>query len=156
MAVTSLNGNLYDSVDLSFMNGRSSYTPTTDQHLQSLLKSGYLSPLNYTAPQGAGQSQQGASMYKDPFGTAMSGTQKGTLQPFINRNTQQSSNALYGGLLGYQPQSMIAGDAGGTPQNSAVPNWRMPSAIPQPNQAQIGLLGPNQPMFGNRSWMGGQ
>lgn len=105
--------------------------------------------------QGGGQGQQGASMYGDPFGTAMSGTQSGTLQPFINRNTQQASNALYGGLLGYQPQSVIAGDAGGTPQNSAVPNWKLPSAIPTPNQAQMGLLGPNQPMFGNRSWMGG-
>jgi hypothetical protein len=95
-------------------------------------------------------------MYGDPFGTAMSGGVSGTLQPFINRNTQQASNALYGGLLGYQPQSLVAGDAGGTPQNSMVPNWRLPSAIPQPNQAQMGLLGPNQPMFGNRSWMGGQ
>ena len=104
--------------------------------------------------------QQGASMYQDPFGTAMSGTQKGTLQPFINRNTQLSSNALYGGLLGYQPQSMVAGNAGGTPVNSQVPQWRLPSAIPTPNQGQIGLLGPQanpqqqMGIFGNRSWMG--
>lgn len=93
---------------------------------------------------------QGSGMYQDPFGTAMSGTMKGTLQPFINRNTQQASNALYGGLLGYQPQSMVAGDAGGTPQNSMVPQWSMPSAI---QQGQAGLLGGQ---FGNRSWMGGQ
>jgi hypothetical protein len=79
----------------------------------------------------------------DPFGSAMSGTKKGTLQEYINRMTQQGSNALYGGLLNYQPQSMMAGNAGGTPQPSQVPQFNLPSAIPQ------GLLSG----FGNRSWM---
>lgn len=98
-------------------------------------------------------------MYGDPFSTAMSGNQKFSLQPYVNRMTQNASNALYGGLLGYRPQSMIAGNAGGTPVNSTVPNWRLPSAIPTPNQGQVGLLGaqanPQQQMgiFGNRPWM---
>jgi hypothetical protein len=105
---------------------------------------------------GGGQQQpqapQGANVFTDPFGTASSGGVKGTLQPYINRQNQQASNALYGGLLGYQPQSMIAGNAGGTPQNSQVPQWMLPSAIPQMTQG--GLLG----NFGQRSWMnqGGQ
>jgi len=91
----------------------------------------------------------GTGMYGNPFGTAMSGTKSGTLQPYINRMTQNASNALYGGLLGYQPQSLIAGDAGGTPQNSTVPQFNMPSALGQ---------GLNFTGFGNRSWMnqGGQ
>lgn len=89
-----------------------------------------------------------ASMYGDPFGTAMSGTKSGTLQPYVNRMTQNASNALYGGLLGYSPQSMVAGDAGGTPQNSSVPQFNLPSAIPQTGQ------GLNFTGFGNRSWMG--
>jgi hypothetical protein len=80
----------------------------------------------------------------DPFGSAMSGTKKGTLQEYINRMTQQGSNALYGGLLNYQPQSFQAGNAGGTPMPSQVPEgFNLPSAIPQ------GLLS----QFGNRSWM---
>jgi len=89
-----------------------------------------------------------ASMYGDPFGTAMSGTQKGTLQPYVNRMTQNASNALYGGLLGYSPQSIVAGDAGGTPVNSTPPQFNLPSAIPQTGQ------GLNFTGFGNRSWMG--
>ncbi len=89
------------------------------------------------------------SMFQNPFGTAMSGTKSGTLQPYVNRMTQNASNALYGGLLGYQPQSLIAGDAGGTQQNSTVPQFNMPSALGQ---------GLNFTGFGNRSWMnqGGQ
>lgn len=91
-------------------------------------------------------------MFGDPFGTAMSGGQSGTLQPYVNRMTQNASNALYGGLLNYQPQSMIAGNAGGTPQNSTVPQgFNIPSAL----QSMMGGQGLN---FGNRSWMkqGGQ
>jgi len=89
-----------------------------------------------------------SGMWGNPFGTAMSGTQSGTLQPYVNRMTQNASNALYGGLLGYSPQSMVAGDAGGTPQNSSVPQFNLPSAIPQTGQ------GLNFTGFGNRSWMG--
>lgn len=88
-------------------------------------------------------------MFTDPFGTAMSGGQSGTLQPYINRMTQNASNALYGGLLNYQPQSMIAGNAGGTPQNSTVPQgFNIPSAL----QNYMNGQGLN---FGNRSWMQG-
>jgi hypothetical protein len=114
-------------------------------------------------PTGQNQQLQGANVFSDPFGTASSGGKQGTLQPYINRMNQNASNALYGGLLGYSPQSMIAGNAGGTPQNSKVPQWNLPSAIPTPNQGQTGLLGPQannyqsidmqQPIFGKRSWM---
>jgi hypothetical protein len=154
MAVQYHNGQLYDV----WPGGMAGVNNVNQYALNKGLGMGYANPIgNYTGDQAQMQpQQQGASMYQDPFGTAMSGTKSGTLQPFINRNTQQASNALYGGLLGYQPQSLVAGDAGGTPQNSMVPNWRLPSAIPQPHQAQMGLLGPNQPMFGNRSWMGAQ
>jgi hypothetical protein len=113
------------------------------------------------APVAGGGAASG--MFANPFTTASSGGVQGTLQPYINRMTQNASNALYGGLLGYRPQSMIAGNAGGTPQNSRVPQWMLPSAIPTPNQGQIGLLGPQannyqsldqqQPVFGKRSWM---
>jgi hypothetical protein len=62
------------------------------------------------------------------------------LQEYINRNTQNASDALYGGLLNYSPRSLIAGNAGGTPQNSSVPNFNIPA----------GLLNAS---FGQRSWM---
>jgi len=134
---------------------------------------GLLGPFGYSGNFGTGgsgwqqpqlqappQTQANTGMYGNPFGTAMSGTQKGTLQPYVNRMTQNASNALYGGLLGYSPQSLIAGNAGGTPVNSTVPSWSLPSAIPTPNQGQVGLLGAQannqqlpQGIFGNRSWM---
>lgn len=116
---------------------------------------------NYTqkarqAPAPAAPSMPMPAYLTDPFGTAMSGTQSGTLQPFINRNTQSANDALYGGLLNQAPQNLVAGDAGGTPVNPP-PSWfNIPSDTPTPNQAQIGLLGAQmnkQPMFGNRSWM---
>lgn len=88
-------------------------------------------------------------MFSDPFSTAMSGTKSGTLQEYINRMTQQGSNALYGGLLGYSPTSMIAGDAGGTPIQSQVPQgFNIPSALQAYMQQGGGGLN-----FGNRSWM---
>lgn len=77
-----------------------------------------------------------------PFTSAMSGTQSGTLQPYINQLTQQGSDALYGGLLNYQPQPMMAGAAGGVPQPSQVPQFNMPQ----------GLL--DEQMFAPRPWMG--
>lgn len=97
----------------------------------------------------ANQGNAGTGMYNDPFGTAMSGTKSGTLQPYVNRMTQNASNALYGGLLGYSPQSMVAGDAGGTPVNSTAPQFNIPSALSQYGN------GLNFTGFGNRSWMGG-
>jgi hypothetical protein len=106
--------------------------------------SGYTNPI--AAPMQMEPQQQSSGMYQDPFGTAMSGTQKGTLQPFINRNTLMANNALYGGLLGYQPQQLKAGDAGGNPVSPTPPQFNIPSAIPQ---GQQGLLGG----FGKRAWM---
>lgn len=104
-----------------------------------------LSPPQQTAQPPAAST----GMFSDPFSTAMSGTQSGTLQPYVNRMTQNASNALYGGLLGYQPQSMMAGNAGGTPINSTVPQgFNIPSAL----QSMMGGQGLN---FGNRSWMQG-
>ena len=93
--------------------------------------------------------QQSSGMYQNPFSTAMSGTQSGTLQPYVNRMTQNANNALYGGLLGYKPQSIVAGDAGGTPVNSTPPQFNIPSAL------QGYGNGLNFTGFGNRSWMGG-
>jgi hypothetical protein len=80
-------------------------------------------------------------MFGDPFGTAMSGGVSGTLQPYVNRMTQNADNALNGGLLNYSPQSMEAGDAGGTPVNSTPP---------QGFNLQSALLNGE---FGKRSWM---
>lgn len=122
---------------------------------------GWASPITPPAPAAAPAPQQGNGMFSDPFGTAMSGTKSGTLQPFVNRNTGMANNALYGGLLGYQPQKLMSGDAGGTPMSPDAPQWKLPSAIPNPNQAQVGLLGPQAanynmqepPIFGNRAWM---
>lgn len=90
-----------------------------------------------------------SGMWSNPFSTAMSGTQTGTLQPYVNRMTQNANQALYGGLLGYSPQPIVAGDAGGTPVNSTPPQFNLQSAIPQQGQ------GLNFTGFGNRSWMGG-
>jgi len=104
---------------------------------------GYATPVGAMTTQP--NQQAGANgMYADPFGTAMSGTQSGTLQPYINRMSQNASNALYGGLLNYTPQNVVAGDAGGTPVNGQAPTgFNIPS----------GLLNFNG--FGNRSWMQG-
>lgn len=84
---------------------------------------------------------QPSPMFANPFSTAMSGTQSGTLQPYINRNTQLANNALYGGLLNSPPAQLLAGDAGGTPVNPTPPQFNLPSALP------------HKPMFGNRAWM---
>jgi len=102
----------------------------------------YRNPAPTPAPTPAAPS---TSMLTNPFASAMSGDQTGTLQDYINRMNQQSSNALYGGLLNYQPQSMMAGNAGGTPMQGQVPQFNLQSAIPQ------GLLS----QFGQRSWMQG-
>jgi hypothetical protein len=59
----------------------------------------------------------------------MSGNQKGTLQPYINRMTSNANNALYAGLLGYQPQQLIAGDAGGTPVHPQAPQFSLPPGL---------------------------
>jgi hypothetical protein len=137
--------------------------PSNPSYMYNVLGNTYFGrPMTQAAvPAPQQMMMQGNGMFGDPFGTAMSGTKSGTLQPFINRNTQLANNALYGGLLGYQPQQLVAGDAGGTPVNPTPPQWKLPSAIPNPNQAQVGLLGPQaanynqqeKPIFGNRAWM---
>lgn len=154
MAVQYYNGQLYDVFNPSMTQ---QFSPKGYDLIGGLGRAKSIFGGGKTGNQSEQSTQSG--MYADPFGTAMSGTQSGTLQPYVNRMAQNASNALYGGLLGYQPQSMVAGNAGGTPINSQVPNWRLPSAIPTLNQGQIGLLGaqanPQQQMgiFGNRSWM---
>lgn len=94
------------------------------------------------APAATTPSVPNKGLLSNPFTSAMSGTQSGTLQPYLNKLTQQSSDALNGGLLNYLPQSMTAPSAGGTPINSQVPSFNIPSAL-------AGFSG-----FGNRSWMG--
>jgi hypothetical protein len=102
---------------------------------------GYAKAITPPAMETGSSSQPGTGMFGDPFGTAMSGTKSGTLQPYINRMTQNADNALNGGLLNYAPQSMVAGDAGGTPVNSTPP---------QGFNLQSALLNGE---FGKRSWM---
>ena len=98
------------------------------------------------APTAAAAINRGS--FTDPFNTAMSGTQSGTLQDYINRMTQQGSNSLYGGLLGYSPQSLMSGNAGGQGMQSQVPQgFNIPSALQSYMQQNGGLN------FGNRSWM---
>jgi hypothetical protein len=97
-------------------------------------------PANTVTPMTT-QTQKGTGMFGDPFGTAMSGMMKGTLQPYVNRMTQDANKALYGGLLDYQSSPIIAGDAGGTPINSTPP---------QGFNLQSALLNGE---FGKRSWM---
>lgn len=76
----------------------------------------------------------------NPFGAAMSGTQHDTLQPYINQQTQQASDALNGGLLG-QSMPMQSGNAGGMPMTATQPQFDLTSALA------------NFKGFGNRAWM---
>lgn len=156
MSVEYINGNYYN-IPGSSADGLAYYA------MLNSARNGNYKPINAPATTQQPSNNNATGIFGNPFGTASSGTEKGTLQPYINRQNQMASNALYGGLLGYQPQSMIAGSAGGIPQNSQVPQWSLPSAIPTANQGQVGLLGPQannymnmnmqQPIFGNRSWM---
>lgn len=75
----------------------------------------------------------------NPFTSAMSGLQKNSLQPYVNYQNLLANNALYGGLLGYQPQSMLAGNAGGIPQSPQAPSFNLPGILSQG--------------FSNRPWM---
>lgn len=118
---------------------------------------GYGTPISPPPNQGASGNNI-PQVGNNPFASASSGGVSGTLQPFVNRNTSLANNALYGGLLGYQPQQLMAGNAGGTPVSPQPPQWHLPSAIPTPNQGQVGLLGnlsniPAQGIFNRRSWM---
>ena len=77
--------------------------------------------------------------FANPFTSAMSGNQAGTLQPFINQQVQSAQEAQGGGLLNFMPQQYQAGNAGGDVQQPTLPN--------QLNLAQL-LQG-----LGHRSWM---
>lgn len=156
MAVQYYNGQLYDvwknpSGMLNFPGGFLQAKAMSSSGLEGYNK---VPGLGWALPIGTSNTSTNTNqsnlngMYSDPFGTAMSGTKSGTLQPYVNRMTQNASNALYGGLLGYSPQSMVAGDAGGTPVNSTAPQFNIPSALSQYGN------GLNFTGFGNRSWMG--
>lgn len=149
MAVQYYNGQLYDV--LPQRQGMAAALPMFNipKGYSKIPTLGYAMPIGMNLNNNSNNSFNVSGMYKDPFGTASSGGQSGTLQPYVNRMTQNASNALYGGLLGYSPQSMVAGDAGGTPQNSTVPQFNIPSAL-----SKFGN-GLNFTGFGNRSWMGG-
>jgi len=82
------------------------------------------------------------SFFKNPFATAMSGTQQGTLQPYINSMTNNAYQALYGGLLGGGNPAMQSGNAGGQAMSFQAPQLNLPSLLS------------NFQGFGNRSWMG--
>ncbi|MES2637553.1 MAG: hypothetical protein V4605_09525 [Pseudomonadota bacterium] len=140
MAVQYFNGQLYDTYSFD--------SPYQTQGIPGELNSyskipglGLARPINLTP-------QQPTMMNNaNPFTSASSGGVAGTLQPYINRMTQNASNALYGGLLNYQPQAMQAGNAGGTPITSQVPeDFNIQSALKGAQSG--GLLN-----FGNRSWM---
>jgi len=141
---------------VQYINGQYYNFPDTGSFLQNAALKNYINTSSPFAMQPIGaptaqppppQQPLNNGMFGDPFGTAMSGGQSGTLQPYVNRMTQNASNALYGGLLNYKPQSMIAGNAGGTPVNPQAPQgFNIPSAL-QGMQNGQGLN------FGNRSWM---
>lgn len=79
-----------------------------DAYYQNTMKTMQVQPKPVAAPKPAG-----VSMFGNPFSTAMSGTQKGTLQPWINSQVQQANGALNGGLLGFNSPMLMAGNAGG-------------------------------------------
>lgn len=153
MAVQYYNGQLYDVQNAQPFMGMGTNAPSMT-NLGAIINPNawkdysYVKGLGFSKPISApsgSNSNQGSGANGNPFASASSGGVSGTLQPFVNRNTSLANNALYGGLLGYQPQQLMAGNAGGTPVSPQPPQYNMPSAFPQ------GLLS-----FGNRSWMGGQ
>jgi hypothetical protein len=156
MAVQYINGQYYNAPDGGILsvawNDRLRNQIRNESQYGNIFSKNY----NYISPIGAPNQQNNmqsnssanSGMYGNPFGTAMSGTKSGTLQPYVNRNSQMANQALYGGLLGYNPRAIMSGDAGGTPVNSTPPQFNMQSAIPQQGQ------GLNFTGFGNRSWMG--
>jgi len=135
----SYGGNLYSGNLPSISLGQNNWNNLPQSSVDFFVKSGLLKQLGM--PPTSQQTPQGPAFGGDPFSSAMSGNQKGTLQPYINRMTGNANSALYGGLLGYQPQQLIAGNAGGTPVNPQAPqNFSLPP----------GLLNAN---MGNRHWM---
>lgn len=100
-------------------------------------------PNSWQARKLARQQPDGFNVFSDPFGTALSGGVQGTLQPYINMQNANAYGSLYGGLLGYSPQNMTAGNAGGTPTTATGAQFELPSLLS------------NFEGFGNRSWMKG-
>lgn len=83
--------------------------------------------------------QQAAPVTQQPMTTE-------SIQPQLNRLTQQANNALYGGLLGYN-QNMPMMSGGSQPQTFAAPQGDFRSAM----TGMQGLLGQgSQP-----NWRGG-
>jgi hypothetical protein len=72
-------------------------TRVTDQNMPWLLKQKQLIPL---------QPQQPAM--QQPSQGAGNGTMTGKLPDMYNRLTMQANDALYGGILGYQPKPIIS------------------------------------------------
>ena len=122
-------------------------TPAGDSSLQDILSAGNI-PLRDILLSRSNNFRNTASLpvqapspqpFANPFTSAMSGNQTGTLQPFINQQVQNAQNAQGGGLLNFMPQQYQAGNAGGDVQQPTLPN--------QLNLAQL-LQG-----LGHRSWM---
>jgi len=107
-----------------FMNPNLLSTPGVSQAWE---QRGLIKPLGPAGGQQAMSMSAGGG--NNPFSAAMSGNQKGTLQPYINRMTGNANNALYAGLLGYQPQQLIAGNAGGTPEHPQAPQFSLPPGL---------------------------
>ena len=60
----------------------------------------------------------------DPFLSASAGGVQGGFQPYINKLSNQATQALNGGLLDTIPQALQPGNAGGTPEQIADPRLR--------------------------------
>lgn len=100
--------------------------------------------------------QPNTKMYGDPFGTAMSGNQANTLQPYLNKQNDNAYRALNGGLLGYSHQPMTAGNATGGATMATGAQGGMPAGLlagAGGQLAQTGQLDPLQLALQNRSWM---
>lgn len=103
---------------------------TDPRSIENAVKRGWLTPYQM-------QPQQAQAPAPQPLPTQ-------SIQPQLNRLTQQASNALYGGLLGYNPQPMMSG--GQNPQSFAAPQGNFRDAFSN----MQGLLGQ-----GNSNWRGG-
>lgn len=132
MAVEYFNNQLYDVYQPS--SGFTDLLRSNGIGSNKINDYNYINGLGYAKIINTPQAQPQSSSQKVP-----------SLQPYINRMTQQASDALYGGLLGYQTQPMQSGQAGGQTIQTNIPQWGLPSSMPKE-----GGFG-----FGNRSWMKG-
>ena len=92
-------------------------TPAGDSSLQDILSAGNI-PLRDILLSRSNNFRNTASLpvqapspqpFANPFTSAMSGNQTGTLQPFINQQVQNAQEAQGGGLLKVLPASSITG-----------------------------------------------